>query len=115
MKHVICQASLALVLLVSASAMAASTPDQVSLSGLHIENTANGLSAITGNAHNDTTALLKHVFVKFNLYQGDTIIGETIDVGENIGPGENWKVHALIDTLKGIPDRFKVTEIQVMN
>lgn len=115
MKHLFCKVSFALAFLTSASAMAAPTPDQVSLSGLHIQTNASGLSAVTGIAHNDTTAILKYVYVKFNLYQGNTIIGETMDIGEFIGPGENWKVNALIDTMNGIPDHCKVTEIRVVN
>lgn len=115
MKHFFRKASIALALLVSASAMATSSSGQVSLTGLHLETTSNGLSAITGYAHNNTIVMQKHVFVKFNLYQGNTIIGQTIDVGENIEPGEYWKVTALIDTIKGKPDRFKVTDIQIMN
>jgi len=113
MKYFFRKTSLVLALLTSASATAA--PDQVSLSGLHIQTTDSGLYSVTGNAHNDTTATLKYVYVKFNLYQGNTIVGETMDIGEFIGPGENWKVNALIDTMNGIPDHYKVTEIRVVN
>jgi hypothetical protein len=80
-----------------------------------LETTSNSLSAITGYAHNDTTVMQKRVFVKFNLYKGNTAIGQTLGVGKDIEPGEYWKVTALIDTLKGKPDRYKVTDIQVMN
>lgn len=80
-----------------------------------METTGNGLSAIAGNAHNDTSATLKTVFVKFNLYKEGTITGEAIDAGENIGPGENWELHAMINTFKDKPDSFKVTEIEVVN
>lgn len=109
LKHGLAALGLALMVL-SASTFAS---EKVTLSDLRIENTPNGLQAIVGEGRNNTDKVLKNVFVKFNLYQGNTVIGETIDSASNIAPGEHWKLQAFINSFKGLPDSYKVTEIQV--
>ncbi|WP_315708190.1 FxLYD domain-containing protein [Brenneria uluponensis] len=51
------------------------------------------------------------MFIKFNLYQGDTVVSDTIDSATNLLPGQNVKVQAFVNTIKGKPDSFNVTEI----
>ncbi|OMQ20914.1 hypothetical protein BMI79_17290 [Serratia oryzae] len=89
--------------------------DKVTLSDLRIENTSNGLQAIVGEGRNTTNNVLKNVFVRFNLYQGNTAIGETIDIASNIAPGESWRLQAIINSFKGRPDGYKITDIQVQD
>lgn len=85
--------------------------NKVILSGLHLENTPNGIMAIVGEGQNNTDSILKNVYIKFNLYQNNMVVSDTIDSVANLSPGQSFKVQAFVNTIKGKPDSFKVTEI----
>ncbi|MEY8772786.1 FxLYD domain-containing protein [Erwinia sp. ACCC 02193] len=108
-------ASLILTLSFSGLALAASDNQQVSLSDLQFKNTPNGLRDIEGIGTNTTGKTLKHVFVKFNLLENDTVIGQTIAMVENLEPGQSFKIQAPFNSIEIKPDSFKVTEVNVIN
>lgn len=60
---------------VSGSVFAADSSQQVTLSDLHFATTPNGMQQIEGHGINTTSQTLKHVFVKFNLFQNNTVVG----------------------------------------
>lgn len=112
--HIFTRICILAILLTSASAMA-SPPEEVTLSGLHFENKDTGILTLTGHAHNNTNAMLKEVFVRFDLYRGGIMIGESFDEGENIGPGENWTLQVPVNLANDRPDSYKLTEIEIFN
>lgn len=101
--------------MVSGSVFAADGSQQVSLSDLRFSTTPNGMQQIEGNGINTTSQTLKHVFVKFNLLQNNTVVGQTIAMVENLEAGQNWKVQAPYNSFAVKPDSFKVTEVDVIN
>ncbi|MEM7885646.1 FxLYD domain-containing protein [Morganella morganii] len=101
--------------LVSGSVFAADSSQKVALSDLHFATTPNGMQQIEGNGINTTSQTLKHVFVKFNLLQNNTVVGQTIAMVESLEAGQSWKVQAPYNSFAVKPDSFKVTEINVIN
>ncbi|EPE4835609.1 FxLYD domain-containing protein [Yersinia enterocolitica] len=103
------------VAMVSGSVLAVDGSQQVSLSDLRFATTPNGMQQIEGNGINITSQTLKHVFVKFNLLQNNTVVGQTIAMVENLEAGQRWKVQAPYNSFAVKPDSFKVTEVDVIN
>ena len=66
------------------------------LSDLHFATTPNGMQQIEGNGINTTNQTLKHVFVKFNLLQNNTVVGQTIAMVESLRPDRAGKYRLLI-------------------
>lgn len=78
-------------LLLSSTVMA---DNRVTVSNVQVD-AARPLSAIQGTAHNNSSATLANVFVRFKLYDGaGNVVGNTVAHGHNIGSGENWKFSA---------------------
>ncbi|GAB7258989.1 FxLYD domain-containing protein [Dickeya ananatis] len=93
---------------------AANENDMIEVTGMHVENTASGIKAIVANAKNKTNSTLSFVSITFNLLKGGTVISNTVDVAQNLAPGQNWKVQAMINTFKGEPDTIQISGIQVV-
>lgn len=108
-------ASLLLTLSFSGLSLAASDNQQISLSDLQFKNTPNGLMDIEGIGTNTTGKTLKHVGIKFNLLENNTVVGQTFAMVENLEPGQSFKIQAPFNSLDIKPDSFKVTEVNVIN
>lgn len=85
--------------------------NKVSMADLHFETQPTGVLIITGIGKNKSNATIKTNFVKFNLLQNGIIISSTIDTSTGIKPNQQWKIYAPVDTSKGKPDSFEVTDV----
>lgn len=54
------------------------------------------LRYVTGHIRNNTNRTYSYVQVSVNLYNGETLIGSTLDNVNNLGPGQVWEFNALI-------------------
>ncbi|HBY9742758.1 TPA: hypothetical protein MJA79_21170 [Klebsiella pneumoniae] len=97
----------------SGSALAENISKDVELTELKFADTANGLKNITGTGTNKTDHEIKMVIIKFNLLQNGQIIGQAVDMANNIEPEQSWKISAIYNSIELKPDSFKVTEISV--
>lgn len=93
-------------LLFTTSAIAA---DAVSVANLNIVN-VNGVPTIQGIATNNTDKTIKAVFVKFKLYEGKVVTGNTVAQGSDIEAGESWKFQAPVVQKF---DSYKVSSVDV--
>ncbi len=95
----------------SGTALAANISKDVELTNLSFSVTPSGMKNITGTGTNKTDHEIKAVFVKFNLLQNGQIIGQTVDMANNVKPGESWKLSAPYNSIDLKPDSFRVTEV----
>ncbi|CDG16790.1 FxLYD domain-containing protein [Xenorhabdus doucetiae] len=91
----------------------ANNENRVSVTNLHIDNGQNGIPYIAGDARNNTTQTLKSVFIKFNLYQGDALVGNAIDTIQDLGAREIYKIQAPTNPFLYKFDSYKVTSIEI--
>ncbi len=67
------------------------------------------VSYIVGTATNITNKPLQAVVVTFNLYdQQNTLVGNALDIVNNLGPGGAWKFRAITTTPY---DHFTLTNV----
>ncbi|WP_237385430.1 FxLYD domain-containing protein [Xenorhabdus sp. Sc-CR9] len=107
-------AALTMAVLMTAFSSFANQEDRVSVTNLHVKNGQNGIPYIAGDARNNTNITLKHVAIKFNLYQGSDVVANTIDTIENLGPGETYKIQAPANPFQYKFDSYKVTSINII-
>ncbi|MBC8954475.1 FxLYD domain-containing protein [Xenorhabdus sp. PB62.4] len=115
MKHIVQKIHLLLSLLfiiISFSSFA-NSDNRVTVTNLQIKNGENGIPIIIGDAQNNTNKTIKYVFVKFNLYQGNTLVGNTMDMAQNLGPRESWKIQAPTNPFAYKFDSYKITSIEI--
>ncbi|MBD2794089.1 FxLYD domain-containing protein [Xenorhabdus szentirmaii] len=105
--------ALSMAALMTAFSSFANQEERVSVTNLHVKNGQNGIPYIAGDARNNTDKTLKHVFVKFNLYQGNTLVGNTADMAQNLGPRESWKIQAPTNPFAYKFDHYKITSIDI--
>ncbi len=64
---------------------------------LDYDSTNDGYFAyVTGHIRNNTDRTYSYVQVSINLYNGDSLVGSTLDNVNNLGPGETWEFSALV-------------------
>ncbi|MCW8363540.1 FxLYD domain-containing protein [Pseudomonas aeruginosa] len=81
---------LSAILLTSSLAMA---NERVEVSDIQV--VSNGTySSITGVAKNISKVPIGNLFVKFKLYRGGEVVGNTLAHGADIGPGERFRFSA---------------------
>lgn len=74
-------------MLFATSAIAA---DTVSVADLNVIS-VNGVPIVQGVVNNDTDKTIKSVFVRFKLYEGKVVIGNTVAKDFDIEAGESWR------------------------
>lgn len=79
-----------------------------------VEAGPNGMQIVTGIAANQSQAVVKTVFLNFNLYdEQGVLVGNAATFGKNLGPGEAWRFRTT-----ALPTPFskaKITSIQVFD
>ena len=64
---------------------------------LDYDSTNDGYFAyVTGHVRNNTDRTYSYVQVSVNLYNGESLVGTTLDNVNNLGPGETWEFSALV-------------------
>jgi hypothetical protein len=86
-------------------------PNELAIRNLQVVPEADGVSAITGTATNQTGRTLSSAFIEFNLYDSrGTVVGNAIDHIENLAPGNSWNFKAETPTRFGT---VRVTKVQL--
>ena len=87
-----------------------SEPEKPDLELLSYDSFADNYNRyVVGKIKNNTNKIYSYVQVEINLYNGDNLVGSTIDNVNNLEPGEIWEFKAII--LEDSCDKFKIMDI----